>query len=205
MTCPAATGFCGCRLSRHVKRWLRWKGIGARSEPFHSSLACHRSVPAGPRTWKDTSQICSAVILARLRSNASPPATASEKNLIKTESVCLGKGLTEAFQKVLAELPSATDQIDHSICDMNGEPYRADEYGFAVSRLAKRFVNASDFVAPADCWGDVGAASGPLFVSLLVAAGQRGYARATHNLVWTSSESGERCAAILHHADPTRN
>ncbi len=140
-------------------------------------------------------------VLARMRTAA----TASEKNLIKTESVCLGKGLTEAFQKVLAELPSATDQIDHSICDMNGEPYRADEYGFAVSRLAKRFVNASDFVAPADCWGDVGAASGPLFVSLLVAAGQRGYARATHNLVWTSSESGERCAAILHHADPTRN
>ena len=125
-------------------------------------------------------------------------ATARETKLIKTDTVCLGKGLTEVFQKVCAELPES-DRIDHTICDMNGEPYRADEYGFAVTRVGKRFVNASDFIAPADCWGDVGAASGPLFANLVVAAGQRGYAAGRHNLVWTSSESGERCAAILQH------
>ena len=101
-------------------------------------------------------------------------ATAREKNLIKTDTVCLGKGLTEVFEKVFAELPLATDQVNHCICDMNGEPYRADEFGFAILRVGKRFVNASDFVAPADCWGDVGAASGPLFVNLVSAAGQRG-------------------------------
>ena len=132
-------------------------------------------------------------------------ATAREKNLIKTDTVCLGNGLTEVFQKVFAELPSSAEKIDHTICDMNGETYRADEYGFAVSRLSNRFVNASDFVAPADCWGDVGAASGPLFVNLVVAAGQRGYANARHNLLWTSSESGERTATILQHKAIARN
>lgn len=132
-------------------------------------------------------------------------ATARETKLIKTDTVCLGKGLTEVIEKVCAQLPSAADQIDHSICDMNGEPYRADEYGFAVSRLANRFVNASQFVAPADSWGDVGAASGPLFVNLVAAAGQRRYATARYNLLWTSSESGERSAAILQTEIPTQN
>lgn len=132
-------------------------------------------------------------------------ATARERNLIKTDTVCLGKGLTEAFQKVLAELPTPTARIDRIICDMNGEPYRADEYGFTVARTAQRFEDASDFMAPADCWGDVGAASGPLFANLIVAAGQRGYATTQHNLLWTSSESGERSAAILHHELIKRN
>jgi 3-oxoacyl-[acyl-carrier-protein] synthase-1 len=131
--------------------------------------------------------------------------TARESNLIKTDAVCLGKGLTEVFQKVLAQLPGPTERIDHVICDMNGEPYRADEYGFSVARLARRFENASDFVAPADCWGDIGAASGPLFANLVVAAGQRGYARAKYNLLWTSSESGERSAAILQHEMLAKN
>jgi 3-oxoacyl-[acyl-carrier-protein] synthase-1 len=131
--------------------------------------------------------------------------TARETNLIKTDSVCLGKGLTEAFRKVFTELPSTEEKISHSINDMNGEPYRADEYGFTIARLSQRFENASNFVAPADCWGDVGAASGPLFVNLVAAAGQRGYADAGHNLLWTSSESGERCAAILLHEILARN
>lgn len=153
--------------------------------------------------------LCSQATVERFRlrvlARVGAAATAREKNLIKTDTICLGKGLTEVFQKVFAALPLATDQIEHSICDMNGEPYRADEYGFAVSRVAKRFVNASGFVAPADCWGDVGAASGPLFVNLVAAAGQRGYANTRHNLLWTSSESGERCAAIVLSEIPARN
>jgi 3-oxoacyl-[acyl-carrier-protein] synthase-1 len=124
-------------------------------------------------------------------------ATAKEAKLIKTDAICLGKGLTEVFQKVFADLPSSSDKIENTVCDMNGEPYRADEYGFAVARLSQRFVDASAFLAPADCWGDVGAASGPLFVSLVVAGKGRRGAETGYNLLWTSSESGERCAAIL--------
>jgi 3-oxoacyl-[acyl-carrier-protein] synthase-1 len=83
------------------------------------------------------------------------------------------------------------------ICDQNGEPYRADEFGFALVRLSERFSGGSDFLAPADCWGDVGAASGPLFVALAAAAAERGYARGPYYLAWASSESGERVAALL--------
>lgn len=48
-----------------------------------------------------------------------------------------------------------------------------------------------------DAWGDVGAASGPLFVVLAVASGQRGYAHGRHVLAWASSDGGTRAALTL--------
>lgn len=124
-------------------------------------------------------------------------ATAREKNLIKTETVCLGEGLTTAFKQVLQALPMPDIKIDEIICDMNGEAYRAEEFGFATVRASKYFIDVSDFVAPADCWGDIGAASGPLFVALAMAAWRKSYAKGPYTLLWTSSESGERSVAIL--------
>jgi 3-oxoacyl-[acyl-carrier-protein] synthase-1 len=123
-------------------------------------------------------------------------AVARETNLIKTETVCTGQGLTAAVRQVLAALPAGV-KVDRMICDQNGEAYRADEFGFALVRTSERFAGGSNFVAPADCWGDVGAASGPLFVVLASAAAERAYAKGPHYLVWASSESGERGAALL--------
>jgi len=124
--------------------------------------------------------------------------TTIEANLIKTNSVCLGRGLTNAFENVLRAMPSTSPKIENIICDMNGEPYRADEYGFASTRVSEYFVDVSDFLAPADCWGDVGAASGPLFINLATAAWKKDYASGPLALLWTSSESGERSAVVLH-------
>jgi 3-oxoacyl-[acyl-carrier-protein] synthase-1 len=123
-------------------------------------------------------------------------ATAREKNLIKTDTVCLGRGLIEAFEKVFQYFPLSS-KVDDIICDMNGEPYRGDEFGFASLRTAARFVDSADFQTPADCWGDVGAASGPLFANLAVTAALKGYAKGPCTLAWTSSESGERSAALV--------
>jgi 3-oxoacyl-[acyl-carrier-protein] synthase-1 len=124
-------------------------------------------------------------------------ATEREKNLIKTDAVCIGEGLTRAFKGVLQKLEFSNQKIDQVICDLNGERYRTDEYGFTLTRLSQFFIDAADFLAPADCWGDVGAASGPLFLNLAVAAGARGYAKGPLTLIWTSSESGERSAVLL--------
>jgi 3-oxoacyl-[acyl-carrier-protein] synthase-1 len=122
---------------------------------------------------------------------------AREEHLIKSDTVCLGRGLTAAFAGVFDALPSPSDVVNDVICDMNGEPYRAEEFGFATIRTRHRFMNESEFQTPADCWGDVGAASGPLFVNLAVVAQAKGYAAGPRTLVWTSSESGERAAAVI--------
>jgi 3-oxoacyl-[acyl-carrier-protein] synthase-1 len=123
-------------------------------------------------------------------------ATAREENRIKTETICLGRGLTQALHQALEALPTEA-LVDQVICDLNGEPYRANELAFTMTRLARRFASPGEFLAPADCWGDVGAASGPLFAALAVAAGARGYGRGPRNLLWASSEGGQRCAALL--------
>jgi 3-oxoacyl-[acyl-carrier-protein] synthase-1 len=126
-------------------------------------------------------------------------AMASEENRIKTQSVVLGEGLGTAFRSLFENAPKAP--VDRIICDMNGERYRGNEYGFAVIRNPGRFRDAADFEAPADCWGDVGAASGPLFVSLVTEAQERNYQKGPLSLIWASSENGARAAVLLAHLD----
>jgi len=120
----------------------------------------------------------------------------TETNRIKTKTVCIGDGLTQAFRECLEGLPRDAKVTD-VYCDMNGEPYRADEFGFAALRTKESFVSASDFIGPADCWGDVSAASFPLHVMLSSLAGRKGYANGSYAFAWASSESGERGAALL--------
>lgn len=121
---------------------------------------------------------------------------AHETKRIKTETVCIGEGLTEAFRAALAAMPSGM-KVSDVYCDLNGEPYRADEFGFTALRTKEYFESASDFVAPADCWGDVAAAGGPLHLMLVAVAGVKGYACGPVALAWASAEGGERCAVLL--------
>ncbi len=124
---------------------------------------------------------------------------ANEPKRMKTESVCIGEGLTEAFRGALASLPSGA-LVSDIYCDMNGEPYRADEFGFTALRTKEHFESASDFVAPADCWGDVSAAGSLLHSVLASASAHKGYAKGPFAFVWASAEGGERAAALLARA-----
>ena len=119
-----------------------------------------------------------------------------------TDDPITGEGLSQAFRAALDELASGVC-IDNVVCDMNGEAWRADEYGFAVLRAGNRLRAATDFVAPADCWGDVGAAGLPLHMALAAIAHLKHYGRGAMSMVWGSSASGERGAAVLH-AQPWR-
>jgi 3-oxoacyl-[acyl-carrier-protein] synthase-1 len=122
-----------------------------------------------------------------------------ETNLIRTGTVCLGLGLTAAFRGAFTDLPDQVKMTD-IYCDMNGDAYRADEYGFAVTRTRERFHVATDFVAPADCWGDVGAASATLSIVLACIASAKNYSNGSTGLVWGSSETGERGAVVINTA-----
>jgi 3-oxoacyl-[acyl-carrier-protein] synthase I len=122
--------------------------------------------------------------------------TAFEPKRIKTETVCIGEGLTQAFRSALETMPEGIKVTD-VYCDMNGEPYRADEYGFTCLRTKEYFESASDFIAPADCWGDVSAASAMLHLGLAAIASKKGYANGECAFAWASSEGGERSAALI--------
>ena len=101
-------------------------------------------------------------------------ASAREESPIRTQTICVGRGLSDAIQQATAPLRLPGERVDESICDMNGEPYRSEEFAFTVLRTQMAFVDFTRFVTPADCWGDVGAASGPLFANLAIMAGLRG-------------------------------
>lgn len=124
--------------------------------------------------------------------------SARESSPIRTQTICVGRGLSDAIQQATAPLRLPDERVDESICDLNGEPYRSEEFALTVLRTQLAFVDATRFVTPADCWGDVGAASGPLFVNLALSAGLRGYAKGPRTMVWASSESGERAAAVVY-------
>jgi 3-oxoacyl-[acyl-carrier-protein] synthase-1 len=127
-------------------------------------------------------------------------ATANEPNRIYTETVCIGEGLTPGRATGSRLHAAGCEDRCHALRpERRGLPCR--RVGFMLARTSEGFVNPADFEAPADCWGDVGAASGPLFVVLAAMAAKKGYAKGPRTLLWTSSESGER-SAVLFEADP---
>lgn len=119
-------------------------------------------------------------------------ATARETKLLGAKTVCIGEGLTQAFRGALSE----SDKVHHSYCDLNGETYRADEFGFAVCRTGEGFYDAGSFNAAAECWGDIGAASVPLQVTLATSAWSRSYAKGSNVLCWSSSTTASLRGAL---------
>lgn len=129
-------------------------------------------------------------------------ASAWEASLIKTQDLNLGKGLIEVVRSTAATLNPEQESINAIYCDINGERYRSEEWGFVCLKLAHYFDDPTGYRSPADCWGDMGAASGALFVSLATQAALRGYAKGKRSLLWTGSENGLRAATLLE-ADVT--
>jgi len=124
-------------------------------------------------------------------------ATSRETKLIKTDAICLGEGLTECMREATKPLQLPEQKMDGIICDINGERYRAEEWGFVILRCAEAFADPTAYDMPATFWGDVGAASGSLFIGLAVTAGKRGWAKGKRYIIWNSSEGGDRAAALL--------
>jgi 3-oxoacyl-[acyl-carrier-protein] synthase-1 len=140
-----------------------------------------------------TARRCGLPVLARIRSAA----TAVEPHPLKSNDPCLGEGLTAVVVAAASGLKPPQELITATYCDLNGERYRSEEFLYALLRTGAAFVKAHDYVAPADCWGDVGAASGPLFAVLAVASGLRGYAKGDYPLLWAGSDRGYRAAVLL--------
>jgi 3-oxoacyl-[acyl-carrier-protein] synthase-1 len=124
-------------------------------------------------------------------------ATSVERHTIRSSTVCIGEGLTTAFRGAISRLHLPQQAITDTYCDLNGQRYRTEELVYTLLRVQEAFVDAHDYRCPADCWGDVGAASGPLFAALAIVASQRGYSNGPYPALWAGSESGHRTVALL--------
>lgn len=140
-------------------------------------------------------------VVARLGLNplarVSAVAIGKETKLIKTSDMCLGEGLSETVRLAVRDLRLPEERVNDVFCDINGERYRNEEWGFVCLRLSHYFDDPTGYRSPAECWGDMGAASGPLLAMLVCEAYVRGYSQGPRAMLWASSEGGRRGAAVL--------
>jgi len=123
-----------------------------------------------------------------------------EPHPLISDGVCLGQGMTGVFSKVLSVPVPAPKVADWTLCDMNGESFRSTEWMYAYLRTGRKHRDPLQLWHPADCYGDIGAASGPVLAGIAMAAWRRSYARGDRCLVWTASEGKHRSAALLQRA-----
>jgi 3-oxoacyl-[acyl-carrier-protein] synthase-1 len=84
-------------------------------------------------------------------------------------------GLVRAVRDALEEAGIELGDCDHRIADMNGEQYRFREAALVVTRLLRERKVLFSLWHPADCIGEVGAATLPAMVSILFAGAQKDY------------------------------
>lgn len=169
-------------------------------------LECNRLFGPNSRSGFAPGEAAGCLVLAstRLRKSLGLPclavvggvATAREHRLSGSETGSFGEGMTQAVLGALAGLRLPAEAVDAVFSDINGERYRSEEWGFVTLRAPEAF-RAPNYVAPADCWGDVGAASGALLSILAVRSWARDYAPGPRALVMTGSTDGLRGAILL--------
>jgi 3-oxoacyl-[acyl-carrier-protein] synthase-1 len=120
--------------------------------------------------------------------------TGIEKNNLESEQKNFGDGLSDVLNRTLA----GRDRISCIYGDLNGEDWRAHEYGSALVKLTGKYniENISSHF-PAECFGDTGAASGALSICAAIQSFNRNYASSDEIVVFSSSDTGEVASALL--------
>lgn len=122
-------------------------------------------------------------------------ALGQEPGHLYSEEPYRGEGLAETLAALITAEPVA-GPIGEVFSSMNGESYWAKEWGVARIRHAGAFAEAHGMVHPADCFGDTGAAAGPLLAGLAALGVRDGHCRGPC-LVYGSSDHGERAALLV--------
>ncbi|MBY4767615.1 beta-ketoacyl synthase [Burkholderia ambifaria] len=122
---------------------------------------------------------------------------AHEPHTHDSGKVCIGAGLSQAVRVALDQgQESSADQVGWISIDLNGEPYRADQFGFAALRLADALAPGWQRVIPALASGDLASASAVAHVAL-AAYGMSRRPRQANHLVLSSSDDPLRGAVII--------
>lgn len=119
-------------------------------------------------------------------------AVASEGATIDKDAICTGAGLGEAIRRTLSALPDRGEALGLVVSDMNGEPYRSEEMGYAMTRALSPVKTPFRLWHAADSIGDSGAAAPAIGLGMAARALRKGYAKTDTALVVASSDGGLR-------------
>lgn len=119
------------------------------------------------------------------------PGRGDEPGHFSSEEAYRGDGLDEAFKKALYDYSG--DGIHAIYSSLNGENFWAKEYGVATLRNKSFFQDNVKMKHPADCLGDLGAATAPVLMGLAAYNLLNEPGVSTH-LVYSSSDGAARAA-----------
>ncbi|MFP2927138.1 beta-ketoacyl synthase N-terminal-like domain-containing protein [Pyxidicoccus sp. 3LG] len=128
----------------------------------------------------------------------SAPGLGQEQGHRYSESPYLGNGLADAVRTAVQGIPERS--IHTAFTSLNGESFGAKEWGVASIRNSKVFHEKCRVEHPADCFGDLGAAIGPVLIGLATLGLRRGYVPGPR-LIWCSSDGTTRAATLVS-SDP---
>lgn len=83
------------------------------------------------------------------------------------------------------------------IGSLNGDNFRATEWGTALLLLQTQGITPADEIFPATYFGELGAAYGFAAICLAARSYARGYGTAGASLMWAAADSGARAALVL--------
>jgi 3-oxoacyl-[acyl-carrier-protein] synthase-1 len=138
----------------------------------------------------------------RIEATIQAPAERSESQHRFSGEPAVGAALAGAVADTLKILGDGGQHTGLLIGNLNGDPYRAYDWGCALVRLRAKFpwIDLPSWY-PALPFGEIGAASGPAAICMAVRGFARGYAGTDQVLVWLSSDDGHRSAfCIRRHA-----
>jgi 3-oxoacyl-[acyl-carrier-protein] synthase-1 len=104
-----------------------------------------------------------------------------------------GVGLTNAIQN-LAQVSNRQQPWKWVLTDLNGERYKAHEWGIVMTRVNSLIDKNYQFAFLADVIGEVGAATSVVQIGCIIEAIERGYAPDDSALLFAGNDGGKRSA-----------
>ncbi|RKH17804.1 TIGR02270 family protein [Corallococcus sp. CA047B] len=118
----------------------------------------------------------------------------------KSGQPALGVALASCIGATLGSARGNDSQVGLVIAGLNGDAYRAQDWGHALIRLRGEGLLEAGVPEwyPAFPFGEAGAAMGPLGVAMAARGFARAYAPPGTTLLWVGSDTGERGALCIH-------
>jgi 3-oxoacyl-[acyl-carrier-protein] synthase-1 len=139
---------------------------------------------------------------ARRLANFTEPRLTIERESPDGKNPSRGRAAAQALRMTLADSPIPPQRIQRVIADMNGERWRFLEWALASNPALVALPPDWRLWTPADCFGDVGAATGAMHLCLATRAFERDYAVGDGIIVFNASETGERGALCVYPPEP---
>ncbi len=124
---------------------------------------------------------------------------AEEEKTLFSGKPAPGRGMSEAITQAVLKYGKAACLPFWIVTDQNGEPYRAMEWGYMLTRLLPGIpeLGESTLWYPAAAFGDTAAASGYISICMIICGFQRGYNVSDTAVVISSSDDRERSAILI--------